>query len=442
MLLKTRTIIEAMRTHYSRELDPKMSGDTVTIGGWVDNIRLMGGIAFLTVRDKQGFTQVTLPKKKVGALFDTLGDITKESVVAVTGVLQASEQAPNGIELIPSDIEVLSKAEAPLPMDVSGKLESELETRLDARFMDLRQPKIAAIFSIRDQVLTAIRNYMEDAGFIEVHTPKIVSAGAEGGASLFPVEYFEKKAYLSQSPQLFKQALMATGLDRIYEIAPAFRAEESNTTRHVSEFIMLDYEQAFIESMGEPMETLERCMASVVGHVIKEEKESLDILEVKLKKPETPFPRISFAEARKALAKNGKDVGTDLDTEAEKKLGELMGKKGYDWYFITEFPENGKPFYIMEETDGNSWSFDLDYNGQELASGGQREHRYAELVARMEKLGLKPEDFGFYLNSFKYGMPPHGGGGLGVDRLVQKLLGLSNVRETVLFPRDKTRLVP
>lgn len=419
-----------------------MSGNTVTIGGWVDNIRLMGGIAFLTVRDKLGFTQVTLPKKKVGALFDTLGDITKESVVAVTGTLQASEQAPNGIEIIPTDIEVLSKAETPLPMDVSGKLESELETRLDSRFMDLRQPKVTAIFSIRDQVLTAIRNYMEDAGFIEVHTPKIVSAGAEGGAALFPVEYFGQKAYLSQSPQLFKQALMATGLDRIYEIAPAFRAEESNTTRHVSEFLMLDYEQAFIESMGEPMETLEECMKSVVEHVIKEEKASLEILEVKLKVPETPFPRISFAEAKKALAKNGKEIEDDLDTEAEKKLGELMGKKGYDWYFINEFPAHGKPFYIMEETDGNSWSFDLDYKGQELASGGQREHRYAELVERMKKLGIKTNDFGFYLNSFKYGMPPHGGGGLGVDRLVQKLLGLNNVRETVLFPRDKTRLVP
>ncbi len=419
-----------------------MSGNTVTIGGWVDNIRLMGGIAFLTVRDKLGFTQVTLPKKKVGALFDTLGDITKESVVAVTGTLQASEQAPNGIEIIPTDIEVLSKAETPLPMDVSGKLESELETRLDSRFMDLRQPKVTAIFSIRDQVLTAIRNYMEDAGFIEVHTPKIVSAGAEGGAALFPVEYFGQKAYLSQSPQLFKQALMATGLDRIYEIAPAFRAEESNTTRHVSEFLMLDYEQAFIESMGEPMETLEECMKSVVEHVIKEEKASLEILEVKLKVPETPFPRISFAEAKKALAKNGKEIEDDLDTEAEKKLGELMGKKGYDWYFINEFPAHGKPFYIMEETDGNSWSFDLDYKGQELASGGQREHRYAELVERMKKLGIKTNDFGFYLNSFKYGMPPHGGGGLGVDRLVQKLLGLNNVRETVLFPRAKTRLVP
>jgi aspartyl-tRNA synthetase len=176
--------------------------------------------------------------------------------------------------------------------------------------------------------------------------------------------------------------------------------------------------------MGEPMETLEQCIVSVINHVKKEEKESLEVLGVNLSVPKTPFPRISFEEAKKALSKNGKNIEDDMDTEAEKKLGELMSKKGYDWYFITEFPEHGKPFYIMEEAENNnlSWSFDLDYKGQELASGGQREHRYNELVTRIKKLGLNPEDFGFYLNSFKYGIPPHGGAGLGVDRLVQKYL--------------------
>jgi aspartyl-tRNA synthetase len=429
------------RTHYSRELDAKMDGANVTIGGWVDNVRILGGIAFVTVRDKEGVTQVTLPKKKVGALFDVLKDLTKESVVAVRGQLKASKEAPNGIEIIPTELHVLSKAHTPLPMDVSGKIESELETRLDARFMDLRQPKVAAIFSIRDQVFTAVRNYMEDAGFVEVHTPKIVAEGAEGGSSLFKVDYFGKKAFLAQSPQLFKQALMATGLDRVYEIGPAFRAEESNTTRHISEFSSFDFEQSFIDSQEDVMTTLEECVASVISHVIKEEADSLKILGVELKAPSLPFPRITFTEVQKLLEKEGKRVPADLDTESERALGDIMAKEGKELYFVTEFPEEIKPFYIMEKGNA-SCSFDLDYRGQELASGGQREHRYDTLVARMEKKGLKPADFGFYLNAFKYGMPPHGGMGLGMERFVQKMLGLNNVRETVLFPRDRIRLSP
>ncbi|MCK4327889.1 MAG: aspartate--tRNA(Asn) ligase [Candidatus Diapherotrites archaeon] len=425
------------RTHYTNELEGQ-EGRGVTVAGWVDQLRMLGKIGFIVLRDRYGTVQVTMPKSKVGVIYDEAAQLTKESVIAVKGELKQNKDAPGGREIIPDTIEVLSKAEVPLPMDVSGKITSELETRLDSRFMDLRQPAVTAVFTVRDSLLTGIREYLEGEGFVEVHTPKIVEAGAEGGATLFPIDYFGKKAFLTQSPQLFKQALMATGLDKVYEIAPAFRAEPSATTKHVSEFISLDFEMAFIESQEDVMRATEEMVAAAIKHTKKEAAEELELLGKDVVVPKTPFKRITFTEAKDMLAKEGKEIGNDLDSEAEKLLGELVGE---EFYFITGFPHAEKPFYIMEDGEF-SQSFDLGYLGLELASGGQREHRHGELEARMKKLKLKPKDFRFYLSAFKYGMPPHGGVGLGVDRLVQKLLGLANVREAVLFPRDKTRLVP
>ncbi len=415
-----------------------MDGEKVTIAGWVQNIRVLGSIVFLKVRDKEGVSQVTITKDNPN--FSMVKDITPESVVAVTGVVRKSEKAQNGWELIPEEIKVLSKAEVPLPLDISGKIESEFETRLNARFMDLRNPRVAAVFAIRDCVTTAIRNYAESKGFIEVHTPKIVGAGAEGGALLFPVDYFGKKAFLSQSPQLYKQMIMATGFDKVYEIAPYFRAEKSDTSRHVAEFIMLDVEMAFIESQEDVMKFLEEGIKRVFEHVKKHREEELSILGIELEVPKLPFPRITYSEA---VEKLGLKQGQEIGTEEEKKLGKIIEEeKGTGLYFITLFPEEEKPFYIMEAGDGLSYSFDLELGGEEIASGGQREHRYDELVKRIKKKGLKPENFAFYLNAFKYGMPPHGGFGLGVDRLVQKMLGLPNIREVVLHPRDLKRVLP
>ena len=425
------------RTHYTSELEGQ-EGKQVTVAGWVDQLRLLGKIAFIVVRDRYGTVQVAIPKSKLGELYAEAEALTKESVVSIKGELKENKTAPGGRELLPESIEVLSRAATPLPMDVSGKITSELETRLDSRFMDLRQPGVKAIFTIRDSLLTGIREYLESDGFTEMHTPKLVEAGAEGGATLFPVDYFGKKAYLSQSPQLFKQALMATGFDRIYEIAPAFRAEPSATTRHLSEFTSLDFEMAFIESQEEILQVIENMIVHSIKHVKKECGDELAVLGKELHVPSLPFKRVTFTEAQEMLAKKGKKIETDLDTEAEKLLGELVGD---EFYFIVDYPHAEKPFYIMENGE-LSYSFDLDCMGQELASGGQREHRYDMLVERMKKLGLKPKDFSFYLSAFNYGMPPHGGVGIGIDRFVQKLLGLSNVREAVLFPRDKIRLVP
>lgn len=431
-----------MRTHYSIQLKPSMDGEQVKVAGWAKDIRVLGKIAFLNLRDREGHVQITFPKSKVGELFDELKEITKESVLSIKGELKKNDQAPNGVEIIPSELKVLSKAKTPLPMDVSGKLKSELETRLNARFMDLRDPKVAAIFSVRDSMLTGIHDFMDSQDFVEVHTPKIVAAAAEGGATLFPVQYFNEKAYLTQSPQLFKQILMATSLDRVYEIAPAFRAEKSDTTRHLSEFTSFDFELAFIDSMDDVLDMTEGLMVSMFKHLKKNVKEELDLLEVELKTPKTPFERITFDDARRMLERAGKVIGDDLDTEAEKKLGEIMLKKGHEFYFITGFPSSEKPFYIMERDDAFCHSFDLDYKGEEMASGGQREHRYDELVARIKKQKLEPKDFEFYLGAFQYGIPPHGGIGIGLERLVKKVLDLDNVRETILFPRDRYRLVP
>ncbi|MBN3036852.1 MAG: aspartate--tRNA(Asn) ligase [Candidatus Diapherotrites archaeon] len=426
---------------YSGELTPDMDGKRVRVAGWVSEIRVLGGIAFVTIRDRAGFTQVTFPKKKVGELFNIVHSLYKESVVEAEGTLKANKEAPRGVEVIPEKFEVVSPAQVPLPMDVSGKIESELETRLDSRFMDLRQPKVLAVFLVRDAVTTAIRDYVESKDFIEVHTPKIVATGAEGGATLFPVDYFGKPAYLAQSPQLFKQSLMATGLDRVYEIGPAFRAEPSATTKHLSEFTSFDFEMAFIESKDDVMDTLEDVVIHTYKHVQKHCQPYLAELGVELEVPEKKFPRLPFHEVKEALAKKRKNITDDLDSEAEKLLGAIMEKEGHEFYFITDFPEENKPFYIMEN-GAVSESFDLDFKGVELASGGQREHRYEQLIKRMQRKGLREEDFAFYLNSFKYGMPPHGGVGVGVDRFVQKMLNLSNVRETVLFPRDRIRLIP
>ena len=426
-----------IRTHYFNEVNEKTFGKEIVLAGWVNSVRVLGKIAFIKLRDRTGISQITIPSSN--SSFELVKTITPESVLAVKGLVKKNDKSLTGWELVPSEIKILNKAETPLPLDISGKIESELETRLSNRFMDLRQEKVKSIFLIRDGVLTALRNYSESKGFVEVHTPKIVGSGAEGGATLFEVDYFGKKAFLSQSPQLYKQELMATGFDKVYEIGNYFRAEKSDTSRHVAEFTMWDVELAFIDSQEDVMNFLERAIISVYDYVKKNYEKELGILGIDLKVPKTPFPRLSYSEAVDLL---GKKQGDEIGTDDEKKLGVIMKEKGFDLFFITSFPEEEKPFYIMEGGEGYSYSFDLEQDGQELTSGGQREHRHEVLIERMKKKGLNPNNFKDYLQAFKFGMPPHGGFGLGVDRLVQKMLGINNIREVVLHPRDLKRIKP
>lgn len=430
----------------AKTISPADADKEVTVQGWVQEVRNLGGISFLQLRDRYGIIQITAPKKKIAPeVMETLGSLARESVVKVTGTAKASQQAKGGVEIIPSRVEVLSSAATPLPMGVVDKVNVEADTRFDHRFMDLRKPEVRAVFEIKSQVLSLIDQYLVDNGFVEVFTPKIVASGAEGGATLFELKYFGRCAYLAQSPQLYKQMLMSTGLDRVFEIGPAFRAEPSDTVRHVSEFISFDGEMAFIESQNDILAMIEGCTQAAIKGVQEKCKAQLETLNVTVALPKAPYPVVEYKDAVDMVAGEGMKIalGEDLGTEGEKLLGEVMARKGYEMYWIVEYPEEAKPFYIMEK-DGTpfSYSFDLDYKGQEISSGGQREHRFDHLVARMQKKGLDPSSFGFYLNAFKYGMPPHGGWGLGVERLVQKMLNLPNIRETILFPRDRIRLVP
>ena len=424
----------------------KVEDGTATVRGWVQDVRNMGGISFLTLRDRHGTIQITMPKKKIDPeLFGLLTKLSRETVVSVTGEVKASNQTALGLEIIPASAEVLSEAAVPLPMGVIDKVNVEMDTRLNNRFMDLRKPEIRAIFELKALMVELIEEAVRGNGFVQVYTPKISAAGAEGGAELFQVQYFDRPAYLAQSPQLYKQILMSTGLDRIYEIAPAFRAERSNTNRHVTEFISFDGEMSWIENEEQVMAMIEEILDHVLVGLKERGKKQLEILGKEINVPARPYPILTYSECLKIVNDGGLPLkeGDDLGTEGEKIVGDVMAGKGVDLYFIAEYPEEAKPFYIMEK-DGTpySFSFDLDYRGQEISSGGQREHRYDRLVARMGKKGLNPDDFSFYLDAFKYGMPPHGGWGIGIERLLVKMLDLPNIREAILFPRDPSRLSP
>lgn len=430
-----------------RDSSTVKAGDgTVTVRGWVQDVRNLGGISFVTLRDRYGTIQITLPKKKTEEnLFKTLTTISRESVVSITGEVKESNQTELGLEIIPVSAEVCSEAGVPLPMGVIDKVNVEMDTRLNNRFMDLRKPEIRAVFELKSLMLRLIAEVMENNGFVQVNTPKIVGSGAEGGATLFQIDYFNKPAYLAQSPQLYKQMLMSTGLDRVFEIGPAFRAEKSNTNRHVTEFLSFDGEMTWIENQEDVMRMIETVIDYVLRGLAERGKKQLDIIGKTINIQPRPYPILTYADCLKIVndAGLGLKEGDDLGTEGEKIVGDFMSKEGKDLYFIAEYPEAAKPFYIMEK-DGTpySFSFDLDYKGQEISSGGQREHRFDRLTARMEKLGLNPDDFRFYTDAFKFGMPPHGGWGIGVDRLLTKMLDLPNVREGILFPRDMSRLLP
>ena len=435
--------MEQYRTHYSTELGPENDGENVTVAGWVEDIRNLGSIAFVILRDRKGTLQITVLKKKQKEVFEKLVSISRESVVSVRGTCKANEKVRNGYEIIPEEVEVLSVANTPLPLGVVDKVDAELDTRLDNRFLDLRKSEKRAIFVIRDVLLQAVEEYLRKKGFVEVHTPKIIASSSEGGTDLFSVKYFEKDAFLAQSPQLYKQTLMATGLDRVFEIAWYFRAEEHNTRRHLNESTAIDVEMAFIKSEEDVMKILEGLVQNIWKRA-SEHEEELTLLNVCINVPKTPFRRITYDEVIERLQEKKIDIkwGDDLGSEEEKALGEIMGKEGFDFYFITKYPLEAKPFYTMPEGEKLSRSFDLGCKGVEIASGSQRIHDPELLVERIKECNLNPKDFESYLKAFRYGMPPHGGFGMGIERLLMEMLNIKNIRECILFPRDRTRLTP
>jgi len=425
---------------YTDELSAANDGEQVCIAGWVHEKRDLGGVFFLIIRDLKGLAQVTLHRGNVDAeLFRRVKRVPRESVVAIEGRVKSEEKAPAGYEIIPERMEVLSEASPVLPLDTTDKVVAELDTRLDARFMDLRRERVKHIFIIRSLVLKAIRDFFDEHGFIEINTPKVVSAATEGGTALFPISYFEREAFLNQSPQLYKQMLMASGFDRVYEIAPIFRAEEHDTTRHLNEATSVDIEVAFA-TMEDVMAMLEELIAFVYARIA--DYPGLSRLGVELEVPKLPFKRITYDEATEMLSESGERIewGEDLSTSAEQMLGEMIGEH----YFITDWPSAIKPFYAQPSAHRSDIcdAFDLMHPRLELASGSQRVHSYELLKSKIESKGLSADSFEFYLEAFRYGMPPHAGWGLGVERLLMSMLEIGNIREVVLFPRDRRRLVP
>ncbi|MCQ6254559.1 aspartate--tRNA(Asn) ligase [Methanocaldococcus sp.] len=430
------------RTHYSADIKPEMDGEEVIVMGWVHSIRALGKIIFVILRDREGFLQIVAPKQKVGEeLFKKIKKLGTEDVIAVKGKVIANEKAPNGFEILPLDLEVLNTAQRPLPLDPSEKVPAELDTRLENRFLDLRRPKIQAIFKIRSEMLKSVRKTLYNEGFIEVNTPKLVASCTEGGTELFPISYFEREAFLGQSPQLYKQMLMATGLDRVFEIAPIFRAEEHNTRRHLNEATSIDIEMAFADDK-DAMEMLEKVVYNAFVDVYENRSKEIETLGIKFEIPPKKFDKITYDEAIDIANSKGVEIvwGQDLSREAEKAIGEEMG----GLYFITDWPSDTRPFYTMPKEDNPEVckAFDLMYKDLEISSGAQRIHQYDLLVENIKKKGLNPDGFTYYLEAFKYGMPPHAGWGLGADRFTMVLTQQENIRECVLFPRDRQRLTP
>jgi len=414
----------------------KNKGKKVEIVGWVYNTRRLGKIKFLLLRDISGIIQITAVKGKVDEkIFEIIDKISKESVIHVKGSVKDSKQAPAGKEIIPEMITVLNTAKE-LPIDVSDFSKTELSKRLDYRFLDLHRRKIQAIFKIQSEIAHSFREFFYNKDFMEVQLPSVISSSSEGGTELFSVNYFEKKAYLAQSPQLYKQ-MLACSVEKVFTITPVWRAEKHYTIRHLNESRQMDIEMAFVGQM-EVMKELEDMVKYIVKNVLEKCKYELELLKVKLKVPKAKY--MSYDECVKLL---GMKYGEDFTPEDEKKLD----KKFPDTIvFVHSWPSKLKPFYIMPK-DGKadaklSEGFDAIYKGMEISSGGQRIHIPDLLIEKFKDKKLNTRGFKNYIDSFRFGAPPHAGWSIGLERLTQLITGQTNIREAVLFPRDRTRLTP
>lgn len=439
--MKLDSVGNWLRTHYSVDVKPEMDGEEVTLFGWVQEIRDLGGIRFIILQDREGTIQVTVPRKKLSGEVLSKSDILqKRYSVGVRGVVKKTDITPRGVEVIPKEIRILSTATFKLPIDITGKTPANLEVRLDARALDLSQEKNIAVFKIQHTALEAIRVFLFEKGFIEVYTPRIIASATEGGAALFSFDYFKRKAFLAQSPQLYKEQLVMS-LEKVFEVGPFFRAEESHTRVHSSEFVSIDIEQAFADA-EEVMRLLEQLMQHVCKTVAGKCRKELSTLTHKIKVPEIPFKRLTYDEVLRNLKREGIEVpwGEDIPTTAFRTLGKIYPY----FYFITDWPTHSKAFYIKPRDDNPKIceGFDLMWSWIELVSGGTRISAKELLIKRLKEKGLNPESFKHHLQAFDYGMPPHAGWAIGLGRLTMVLAGKRNIREVTLYPRDKFRLTP
>jgi len=427
------------RTHFVRDITPDLDNQEVGLAGWVLNVRDLGGKKFILLRDKTGIGQVVLSKDSPS--FGLANELTQESVISVKGRVKADKRAPKGVEIHASEVILISKAKTPLPLDVTGKVKADIDTRLRERLLDLRREEMQAVIKIQSTAVRAFREALYKKGFYEIFTPKLIATGTEGGAQLFTVIYFGKEAFLAQSPQLYKE-LMAGAIERVFEIAPAWRAEESDTPYHLSEFVSMDVEMAF-SSYKDVMEVLEEIIKNMITKVREECGDELKILNYELPEIKLPLRRITYIEALEILKNKGLNIkfGDDIGTPELRVINEEIKE---DLYFITDWPTLSRPFYTKARDDNKdlSESFDLIFRFLEIVSGSTRNYRREVLESALKARGLNPSSFEFFLRWFDYGMPPHAGFGMGLSRVMLMLTGLQNVKEIVPFPRDKKRLVP
>jgi aspartyl-tRNA synthetase len=432
---------EWRRTHYSSEIKSELDGKEILLLGWVKDIRDLGAIRFVVLQDREGTVQITILRKKAQKeVLEKTGNLQRQYCIGVKGFVKKTEMTERGVEIIPSEIRVLGVAQHPLPLDVSGKTPADIDVRLDARVLDLSLEENRAIFKIQHVILNSIRKFLSERGFLEVHTPRIIASATEGGAALFPVKYYDREAFLAQSPQLYKEQLVIC-FEKVFEIGSFFRAEESHTRRHTSEFVSIDIEQAFVTS-EDVMHLLEESIQNVCESVKENCKAELKTLRHKVEVPKLPIKRLTYDEVLNELKQEGVKIpwGEDIPTPAFRKLGKLHPH----FYFITEWPTKTKAFYIkpQEKNPELSYGFDLMWQWIELTSGGSRCDSKEMLTKKLEAQGLNPEAFKFHLQVFDYGMPPHAGWATGLERLTMVLTGKKNIREVVLFPRDRFRLTP
>ena len=424
------------RTHNIEDVNANMKDQDVILAGWVEDLRKMGKMTFLTLRDVTGITQIILTDE----LTKAVEGITRQSVVRVTGKVQDTRARDFEYEIKANEISILAKAVHPLPIDPIGRLESHIDNRLNTRALDMRNQKTASIFKIRHHVLASLRKTLSEKKFIEITTPKIIGSASEGGANLFSLDYFGKQAYLAQSPQLYKEQ-MTIGLERVFEIASFYRAEKSHTGRHLSEFTSVDIEAAFM-NYTDVMNVLEDLVVDTFKYVSENCKKELEIIGNKTITPDHPFEKITYSQALDELKE--KDVKLEFGDDLLDSHLRILGENHPSFYFLTDWPIKLKPFYIAEKQDNVelSESFDLQYGYLELSSGGSRLHNPEKIKSRLKEQNLDPSKFSEHLQAFDWGMPPHAGWGLGLERLLTIILGIDNVREVILYPRDPERLKP
>ena len=419
----------------------------VTIAGWVETLRDQKRIQFIIIRDESGSVQVTYPRPaEEDALADEVSSLTHGTFVVISGQLKHDERVKlGGIEILLEGMEIVSRSlpDSPIAEDTS------IDKRLDWRFIDLRRPEVGLMMQVQTTIEQAWREHWLKNDFVEIHSPKLMASPSESHAELFKLEYFEGHAYLAQSPQFYKQMAMSAGLNRVFEIGPVFRADPSFTSRHATEFVSVDMEMSWIDSHEDVMSFQEELMVAAISAVKEKHGEKIkELYGIEVEVPKTPFPRIPLAKAHEIIESRGYKVPRtdgDLDPEGERKIAEYAKEElGSEFVFLTDYPKHIRPFYHMrhEEDSTLTKSYDLIWKGTEITTGAQREHRIEVLEAQAKDKGLDPEGLGFYMAFFRYGVPPHGGFGMGLTRVGMLLLDLPNIREASFLFRGPNRLQP